>query len=285
LTWQLISHRPMPGAERVLDGYVIRWDRPAVMGVINVTPDSFSDGGKLRTPEDALEHARSMIAAGALIVDVGGESTRPGARPVSLDAELDRVIPVVRKLVAGGDVIVSVDTRRAEVAAATISAGAHIINDVSAMDDRDMLDVCATTGTPMVLMHMRGTPETMQKKPRYDDVVDEVTTFLTERARRAINGGVPSVMVDPGIGFGKTLEHNLELLQHLPDVDGLPVVVGASRKRFLGDLTGVDDPSQRDAASLAVHLHAARRGAAMVRVHDVAGHVQALAVQAALGPR
>jgi dihydropteroate synthase len=137
----------------------------------------------------------------------------------------------------------------------------------------------------MVLMHMRGTPESMQDKPRYSDVVEEVTSFLTSRARRALNGGVPSVMVDPGIGFGKTLEHNLDLLHDLPDVDGLPVIVGASRKRFLGDLTGIEDPSQRDAASIAVHLHAARRGAAMVRVHDVASHVQALAVQAALGQR
>jgi dihydropteroate synthase len=283
VTWQLTSHRPLPGSTRVADGYVVRWDRAAVMGIINVTPDSFSDGGRNHSADVALEHARSMVDAGALIVDVGGESTRPGARPVSVDAELDRVIPIVRKLAAAGDVIVSVDTRRAEVAAATISAGAHLINDVSALGDPQMLEVCATTGTPMVLMHMLGTPETMQDDPRYDDVVGEVGDFLCERAERALLGGVPSVMVDPGIGFGKLIEHNLALLDDLPNVGDVPIVVGASRKRFLGELTGLTDPAQRDTASIAVHLHSVRRGAAVIRAHDVAGHVQALAVQAALG--
>jgi dihydropteroate synthase len=255
------------------------------MGIINVTPDSFSDGGNLRSTDAAIGHARALAAAGAMIVDVGGESTRPGARPVAIDDELDRIIPVIRKLAADGDVIISVDTRRAEVAAAAISAGAHMINDVSAMSDANMLDVCAGTGTPMVLMHMKGLPESMQHDPRYDDVVEEVTTFLRDRAHRAIAGGVPSVMIDPGIGFGKTLEHNLALIEHLPRVDDIPLVVGASRKKFLGELTGETDPSLRDAASIAVHLHAIRRGAAIVRAHDVAGHMQALAVQAALGPR
>jgi dihydropteroate synthase len=253
------------------------------MGIVNVTPDSFSDGGAFLVADTAVAHARSLVAAGALIVDIGGESTRPGSRPIAIDVEVDRVIPVIRELAADGNIVISIDTRRAEVAAAAIAAGAHLVNDISALNDPNMADTCATTGTPMVLMHMLGTPETMQIDPRYDDVVHEVTDFLRERVRVALAAGVPSVAIDPGIGFGKTTAHNLALLRHLPQIDDLPVVVGASRKGFLRDLTGRVDASERDAASIATHLHAIRRGAAMVRVHDVAGHVDAIAVQAVLG--
>lgn len=282
---ELLARRPLPGAERTADGaWRLRWRGTAVMGVVNATPDSFSDGDPRATLEARVGQARAMAAAGALIVDVGGESTRPGAAPVSADEERRRVLPIVERLAEEGATVISVDTRKPEVAADALAAGAHLINDVEGLGCAAMRGACAAAGAPAVVMHMRGDPATMQRDPRYGDVVSEVAAFLEARVREARAAGVPSVLIDPGIGFGKTLEHNLALLRSVARFAtlGPPVMVGASRKGMLGALTGVGDAALRDAASIAVHLDAARRGAAMVRAHDVAGHVQALRAQAAL---
>ncbi len=254
------------------------------MGVVNVTPDSFSDGGRFVDPDLAITHGRQLAAEGAFVVDVGGESTRPGAAPLPVAVEIDRIRPVVAALSAGG-VVVSVDTRWAEVAAAAIEAGAHVVNDISGLGDAEMVGVCARNGTPVVIGHIQGTPATMQDEPHYDDVVAEVTAFLRQQADAAIGAGVPSVLVDPGIGFGKTTEHNLALLRALPLDVPAPVVVGASRKGFIGRLTGVVPAAERDPGTLAVHLFAAQRGVALVRAHGVADHVQALAVDRVLRTR
>jgi dihydropteroate synthase len=256
-----------------------QWQGCAVMGIVNVTPDSFSDGGRYVEADAAYAHARSLLADGADVVDIGGESTRPGAAPVSADDEWRRIAPVVERLTADGDVIVSVDTRRATVARRAIEVGAHVINDVSGLRDPAMVEVCATGGVPVIVMHMQGEPATMQHDPRYDDVVAEVSQWLHQQAEMALAAGIPAVMVDPGIGFGKRLEHNLALLDAidtLGDHGRLPVLIGASRKRMLGELYGIDQAADRDAASVEVHRQAARKGAAMVRVHDVAAHVAAL---------
>lgn len=245
-----------------------------VMGVLNVTPDSFSDGGRFLEPEAALAHGRRLFAEGADIVDVGGESTRPGSQSVSLDEELRRVVPVVRALAPFGRV--SIDTSKADVAEAAVHAGATMINDVGA----SLHELAARLGVAWIAMHMRGTPRTMQEDPRYDDVVGEVAGFLAERAARAARAGVPEVWVDPGLGFGKTADHNLSLLKHLGDLaaGGHPVLVGASRKAFIGRIAGGGGESDRLEGSLAVAVWAAIHGAAMVRVHDVGATVQALRV-------
>jgi dihydropteroate synthase len=252
------------------------------MGVLNVTPDSFFDGGLHHTTAAAVAHGRQMVADGADIVDVGGESTRPGAEPVPVDVELARVIPVVEALAPM--VRVSVDTMKAEVAAAALEAGASLVNDVSA----SLWEVAAAGHAGWVAMHMQGLPRTMQDDPRYGDVVAEVIAFLVERVRLARAAGVPEVWVDPGIGFGKTMEHNLSLLRHLPEVVGAArgagaagVVVGTSRKRFIGRLVagGGSEPAgpeERLEGSLATAVGAMVAGAAMVRVHDVAATSQAV---------
>jgi dihydropteroate synthase len=278
---RITAARPLPGGHRDGDRWSVTWAGAAVMGVVNVTPDSFSDGGRFLEIGPAVAHGRQLATDGALVVDVGGESTRPGAEPVGAATEIDRVRPVIAALVADG-LLVSVDTRWGEVAAAAIAAGAHIVNDVSGLADPEMLTVCAASGTPVVIGHMRGTPATMQLDPTYDDVVADVTAALREGAGRALAAGVPSVFVDPGIGFGKTFDHNVALLRALPFDIEHPVVVGASRKGFIGRLTGATTPAERDAGTLAAHLVAAERGVALVRAHDVASHVQALAVLAAL---
>nr|WP_188974342.1 dihydropteroate synthase [Deinococcus aerolatus] len=253
------------------------------MGVINVTPDSFSDGGRHAGLEAALASARTMRDAGVLVLDIGGESTRPGAQPVPAATELDRVLPVIRAL-AGEGVLLSVDTLKPEVAYAALRAGAHLVNDVGGLRDPEMRRVCAEAGVPACLMHMQGEPRTMQASPHYGDVVAEVFAFLGGQAAAARAAGVPDVLLDPGIGFGKTLAHNLALLRALPQLtagaDG--VLVGASRKRLIDSLAGVPRAADRDPGTLALHLHAARTGAAMVRAHAAAAHVQALRVQAAL---
>lgn len=249
------------------------------MGIVNVTPDSFSDGGRYLAADAAYAHARALTADGADLVDLGAESTRPGATPVSAEVEWRRLEPVIERLAADGDVIISVDTRRAEVAARALSAGAHLVNDVSGLRDPAMIAVCATAGVPVIVMHMQGEPATMQANPHYDDVVAEVAGFLHQQAAAATDAGIPSVVVDPGIGFGKTLDHNLALLDAidiLGDHGRLPVLIGASRKRLLRDLFGIERAEDRDAASVQVHQRAALHGAAMVRVHDVAAHVAAL---------
>lgn len=278
--------RPVPGAEPGLDGrWRLTWTGTAVMGILNVTPDSFSDGGKHAALDTALHAARRMRDAGVLILDIGGESTRPGADPVPAHTELDRLLPVIRAL-AGEGVVLSVDTMKPEVAAGALRAGAHLINDVTGLRDPEMVGVCAEASAPACVMHMQGEPRTMQKNPVYADVVAEVHGFLRAHAARVLAAGVPDVLLDPGIGFGKTLEHNLALLRatHALTAGPHPVLIAASRKRLIDYLAGVPDAAQRDPGSLAIHLHAARQGAALVRAHDAAGHVQALRVQAALEP-
>jgi dihydropteroate synthase len=244
-----------------------------VMGILNVTPDSFSDGGRYLDIDAAVEHGRRLHAEGATWVDVGGESTRPGAAPVDPADEARRVVPVVAAL-AGDGIAVSVDTRHAAVAEAALAAGAGMLNDVSAR----LYEVAAAAGAPWVCMHMQGDPRNMQDDPHYDDVVAEITTFLAERADAALAAGVPEVWIDPGIGFGKTADHNLTLLRHLDRLvaTGHPVLVGTSRKGFLGHLTGGAPVDDRVEGSLATATWALAAGAKMVRVHDVAATVQAL---------
>jgi dihydropteroate synthase len=259
--------------------------RPAVMGVVNVTPDSFSDGGRFLDPQAAVARARELIVEGAALVDVGGESTRPGSEPVGLDEELRRVVPVLEALEG---LPVSVDTSKAEVARRALELGAVLVNDVTALrGDPELAGVVAEGGAYLCLMHMRGEPRTMQDDPRYDDVVAEVAAFLEERLGHAVAQGIPEerICLDPGIGFGKTVEHNVELLAHLDELLhlGRPLVVGASRKRFLGRLLGEDDASTGPpAAGLAVAVLAFERGASIFRVHDVRAHVEALAAAGAV---
>ena len=252
------------------------------MGILNVTPDSFYDGGRHATVVAAVAHGRALLAEGADLLDVGGESTRPGAEPISADEECRRVVPVVTALRAETDVPLSVDTTKAAVAAAALAAGADVVNDVSAgRDDPAMLSLVATEGAAIVLMHRQGTPATMQAAPTYGDVVAEVTAFLAERLAAARAAGIDGarVLVDPGLGFGKRLEHNLALLAHLDRLValGVPVLVGASRKSFLGMVTGAAVEA-RLVPSVAAAVLAAVAGARAVRVHDVAATRQALAV-------
>ncbi len=253
-------------------------DEVLLMGVVNVTPDSFSDGGRYYELDVAVAHALRLVHEGADIVDVGGESTRPGAAPVGLDEELRRVVPVVRDLAAAG-IAVSIDTRHAEVAEAAVAAGACLVNDVSGLRNPAMRAVAARHGVPAVAMHMPvDDPAVMQQHTDYLDVVDDVVAFLRDHAALALAEGVQTVIVDPGIGFGKTVEQNVELVRRLDELAALghPVLVGASRKRFIGVLTGVERPEDRMAGSLAVHLASVERGARLVRAHDVAAHRQAL---------
>jgi dihydropteroate synthase len=254
------------------------------MGVLNVTPDSFSDGGRFLDADVAISHGRALVAEGADIVDVGGESSRPGADEVPEDEELRRVVPVIEAL--AGEVRLSIDTVKPAVARAAVAAGASLVNDVSAT----LAPVAADLGVGYVVMHRRGMPRTMQVDPHYGDVVGEVTGFLTERAAQATELGIEEVWIDPGIGFGKTIEHNLSLLRHLDRVValGYPVLVGTSRKGFLGRLLaasdGVDEPVAADdrlEASLATATWAMAQGAAMIRVHDVRASLQAAKVVAA----
>jgi len=258
------------------------------MGIVNVTPDSFSDGGRYLGHDAALAHARRLIAEGADILDIGGESTRPGAAPVPEAEELTRVIPLITAVRAESAIPVSIDTLKPAVARAAVAAGATIWNDVTALRGApDAPAVAAELGCEVVLMHMLGEPGTMQNAPRYDDVVGEVEAFLLARAEVAMSAGVARdrIWLDPGIGFGKTLDHNLALLRALPRLValGFPVLLGASRKRFIAALDpGAKDPGDRLGGSLAVALAGARAGVAAVRVHDVAETVQALRVQAAI---
>ncbi len=264
-----------------------RFPRPSVMGILNVTPDSFFDGGVHLRAEDAVATARRMVADGAAIVDVGGESTRPGSEGVSLEEELGRVLPVLEEL--AGELPVSIDTSKAEVARRALALGAELVNDVTALrGDPAMAEVVAEAGAYLCLMHMQGEPRTMQLDPRYDDVVSEVVGFLEERLRFAVSQGIPEdrICLDPGIGFGKTVDHNLELLRRLDAVASLgrPVLVGVSRKSTLGRLLG--DPQARTgplSASLAAAVCAYERGATIVRAHDVKETVEALRVAQAVG--
>jgi len=257
------------------------------MGVVNVTPDSFSDGGLFADAETAVAQAARLADEGAAIVDIGGESTRPGAEPVPLDEELRRVIPVVEGACAARpDVVISIDTRHPRVAAEALGAGAAIVNDISGGTDPEMLRIAVDEDAGMVLMHMQGQPGSMQTNPRYDDVVGEVHEYLRERVEAALFAGLgpDQVCVDPGIGFGKTLEHNLALLRKLDRLRDLDagLVVGVSRKRFIGALTDVDDPQDRVEGSLAAAVLAAAAGADVIRAHDVRATARALRVADAI---
>ena len=302
--WSRISPSLVPlaaRAERALDRFftrsVQRWrlahgreltvgGEPRIMGVVNVTPDSFFDGGRLRTPDQAVRHARALAQQGAALLDVGGESTRPGARPLSVPQELRRVLPVVERLARTSELLLCVDTRHAEVARRAIRAGAHVVNDVGGLRDPALRRVVRREEAGVVVMHMRGTPRTMQRNVQYTDLRGEVYAFLEERTRTAMDEGIPpeAVVVDPGLGFGKSFQGTLELLGHVGEFRalGFPVLVGASRKGFLGALLGGALPGERLEASVAAALLAVERGASLVRVHDVGPTARALRVLSAV---
>jgi dihydropteroate synthase len=267
-------------------GRVLVLDRARVLGIVNVTPDSFSDGGQHATVEAAVAHGLRLAEEGADALDVGGESTRPGAQDVSLEEELRRVIPVIEQLSKQLTLPISIDTSKPEVMRAAVEAGAGMINDVYALRREGALDMAAVLGVPVVLMHMLGEPRSMQDAPKYDDVVGDVHRFLAERIFACEMAGIPKkrIVVDPGFGFGKTGEHNLQLLAQLQRFTelGVPVLAGLSRKKTIGDLTGRNDPRDRIHGSVAAALIAAQRGARLLRVHDVAATVDALKVWTAV---
>jgi dihydropteroate synthase len=264
--------------------FSLAFDRPLLMGVVNVTPDSFSDGGKYATAEAALAHARALIEEGADILDIGGESTRPGAQPVPLDEERRRVLPVIEAL-SGCGVPLSLDTRKPELMAEALRAGASMVNDIGALESPRAIDVLSGSRAGVCIMHKQGDPQTMQQNPVYGEVVSEVRDYLASRVSALVEAGISRerIMVDPGFGFGKTYEHNLALLRRLPELValGLPVLVGLSRKAMLGRITG-RGAGERVHASVAAALFAVERGAHVLRVHDVTATRDAVAVWAAL---
>lgn len=263
-------------------GRLLKLDRPRVIGIINVTPDSFSDGGEHATTEAAVAHGLRLAEEGADALDIGGESTRPGAQAVDAQEELRRVIPVIEGLARQTSLPISIDTSRPEVMHAAVAAGAGMINDVHALRREGALDAAASLGVPVVLMHMLGEPGSMQDAPHYNDVVADVHRFLAERIFAAEMVGIAkkNIVIDPGFGFGKTMQHNLALLAQLDRLTslGVPVLAGLSRKKTIGELTGREDPRDRVHGSVAAHLIAAQRGAMLLRVHDVAATVDALKV-------
>jgi len=265
------------------NGFIERED-PLIMGILNVTPDSFSEAGRFFEPQAALTHAREMAAAGADIIDVGGESTRPGAAPIGLDEETDRILPVISRIKEETGALVSVDTSKEEVARLAVEeGGADIVNDISGLRFSErMATVVAELNVPVVLMHIRGTPENMQRDPVYADVVAEIADYFHERIDYALSHGIKKekIILDPGIGFGKRLEDNVAIIRNLRQFAEfeLPILVGLSRKSFLGLLGGEKSPERRDPESVAANLVAVRNGAAIIRVHDVAGTVRALKV-------
>ncbi len=275
------------GAFSFLDcaGFELDLRQPQVMGILNVTPDSFSDGGRFVEASRALDHAAGMIDEGAAILDIGGESTRPGAAPVSVAEELERVVPVIERVRARFDIPISIDTSKPEVMREAVAAGASMINDVCALRQEGALEVAASCGVPVCLMHMLGEPRTMQHAPRYRNVVTEVCQFLEERVAACISAGIDrhKLVVDPGFGFGKTLEHNIELMRGLPELRklGLPVLVGVSRKSMIGKILdrATDD---RLIGSVTLAALAVWQGAAIVRVHDVRETIDALRITAAV---
>ena len=268
------------------NGRILRLDLPRVMGIVNVTPDSFSDGGAHFDVGAAVAHGLALAEEGADVLDVGGESTRPGAQEVSVEEELRRVVPVIERLAQETALPISIDTSKPEVMRAAVAAGAGMVNDVYGLRREGALDAAAALGVPVVLVHMLGEPRSMQQAPEYDDVVAEVHRFLAERIFSAEMAGIERkrILVDPGFGFGKTTAHNLQLLAQLQRFTelGVPVLAGLSRKRSIGELTGRDDPRERVAGSLAAHVIAAQNGAMLLRVHDVAATVDALKVRNAV---
>ncbi len=274
----------LSAARRPLDG--ISFERPCIMGILNITPDSFSDGGDRADPEVAIRDGLAMLAAGADILDIGGESTRPGAGSVSLEEEAARVLPVVTALASEG-ACVSIDTRHAAIMRAAVAAGARVINDITALSgDPDSLAVAAETDVPVVLMHMQGQPQTMQRDPRYDNAALDIYDYLAARLEACIDAGIAEdrLIVDPGIGFGKTLTHNLQVLEQIALFQGLgcPVLLGASRKSFIAKLSHGEPAKERLPGSLAAILFALQRGVQILRVHDVAETVQAVSVWQAM---
>jgi dihydropteroate synthase len=265
----------------------IDFEEPRLMGVVNVTPDSFSDGGEFLDSSAAIAHGRALIAEGAEILDVGGESTRPGAAAVGADEEIARVLPVIESL-AGEGVPISIDTSKARVAAAALAAGAEIVNDVTALSDSEMAGLCADRDCRLVIMHMQGTPRTMQQSPAYGDVVADVKAFLADRIDRAASAGVAEerIWIDPGIGFGKTVEHNIELVRRLGELRELdrPIVLGTSRKSFIGKITG-REVGDRLGGTIASNVLGLRAGADVLRVHDVAAVRDAITVTLAIDGR
>jgi len=260
--------------------------QPRIMGILNVTPDSFSDGGRFNRLDDALRRAETLVEQGADMLDIGGESTRPGAQPVTEQEEIDRVVPVIEAVAARSEVPISIDTSKPGVMRAAVAAGACLINDVNALRADGALAAAAGAGVPVCLMHMQGEPRSMQKSPRYADVVAEVRDFLLARAQACMAAGIArdDIWIDPGFGFGKTLQHNLDLLRHLPTLveTGFPVLIGISRKSMLGALTG-RDVDRRLAGSLAAALLALQRGALILRVHDVPETLDVLKIWLAAG--
>ncbi|MCG7992690.1 MAG: dihydropteroate synthase [Candidatus Thiodiazotropha lotti] len=275
-------------APKILDcaGKTLDLSQPQVMGILNLTPDSFSDGGRFTARDAAIKHAMQMIDEGAAIIDVGGESTRPGAQPVTAQQEMDRVIPLIETLAGEIPLPISVDTSKAEVMREAVSAGAGMINDVMALRDSGSLEAAAEAAVPVCLMHMQGEPRTMQCNPHYDDVVDDVKTFLQQRLDACVASGIPQdrLIVDPGFGFGKTLPHNLALLDGLQNLEqlGVPLLVGISRKSMIGALLGERAVEERLYGSLAAAVMAAMKGSAILRVHDVQATVDALKIVSAV---
>lgn len=268
-------------------GRPLKLDRPRILGIVNVTPDSFSDGGAYDSTQAAIEHGLKLVEAGADALDIGGESTRPGADAVPLETELARVLPVIEGLARATQVPISIDTFKPEVMRAAVAAGAGLINDICALTRDGALEAAAELGVPVILMHMQGEPRTMQDAPQYDDVVGQVRRFLADRLFACELAGIPKsrLVIDPGFGFGKNLDHNLHLLARLEAFAdlGVPLLAGLSRKRMLGEITG-REVGERVAASVAAHLIAAQRGAMLLRVHDVAPLRDALALWQALQP-
>jgi dihydropteroate synthase len=262
---------------------------PQVMGILNVTPDSFSDGGRHNRIDLALQHAQAMVDAGATIIDIGGESTRPGAAEVSEDEELSRVIPVVEAIYRRMEVWISVDTSKAAVIRQSAAAGAHIINDIRSLQEPGALEAAVATGLPVCLMHMQGQPKTMQHSPKYDDLIGEIDAYFAEQIARCVTAGIPKnkLLLDPGFGFGKNLNHNYQLLARLAEFHhfGLPLLVGMSRKSMIGQLLNVS-PEKRVSGSIACAVIAAMQGAQIIRVHDVKETVEAMRiVEATLSAR
>lgn len=255
--------------------------RAQVMGILNATPDSFSDGGCFVQVEKALQHAREMIKQGAWVIDIGGESTRPGGAEVSPEMEMERTIPIIEKLRKEWNGLISIDTKKAAVAEAALQAGANIVNDVSGLTaDPEMISVCAKSDCGLVVMHMQGTPQTMQNQPTYQDVVSEIRAFFEERLATLASAGIACerICFDPGIGFGKTLEHNLSLLKHLDQLapGGRPLLLGISRKSLLAKICNAEAPTDRDAATAAATALARSQGVMLHRVHDVKGNLDAI---------
>jgi dihydropteroate synthase len=264
----------------VVDSSVFLGAHTLIMGIVNVTPDSFSDGGRYHELESALAHAKHLIEAGVDLLDIGGESSRPGSDPISVEEELRRVVPVVQALAGACGVPLSIDTTKPEVAEECLRLGARIVNDITGLRDPEMMLVAARYNASAVIMHMRGTPKTMQSDPVYEDVIAEVKQFLVERVAAAKAAGVRDIAIDPGIGFGKTAAHNFEILRRLDEFKsvGCPVLVGPSRKSFLGTLKGRREAGERLEGTLAAVVIAALKGASVVRVHDVAACRRALQV-------